>query len=90
MANKKWLVISYCCIFLSIYFLFIGYSTISSYAIKTYNIDIPQTISMNATSSAMSSMSGSWAGGLLFIGVVAIVLFIITGLIGREAMGNAI
>lgn len=88
MANKKWLVISYCCIFLSIYFLFIGYSAISSYAITNYNIDMPQTIAMNSTVSAIGSVS-SWSGTLLSVGIVTIVLFIIFLLIGRNAMGSA-
>ena len=89
MANKKWLVISYCCIFLSIYFLFIGYSAISSYANNNYNVTLPQTTAMNATSSAMSSVS-SFGGILLVIGVLAIILFIIFNVVGMRAMGNAI
>lgn len=89
MANKKWLVISYCCIFLSIYFLFIGYSTISSYVIKNYNIEMPQTVAMNATSSATSSIL-SWGGTGLTVGVVSIVLFIILQIIGSRAMASAI
>lgn len=89
MANKKWLVVSYCCIFLSIYFLFIGYSLISSSINTDYNINLPQTIAMNSTTSAISSM-GSWGGSLLTVGVIVIVLCIIFFLIGQRAMGMAI
>ena len=88
MANKKWLVISYCCIFLSIYFLFIGYSAISSYVTINYNVEMPQTIAMNSTTSAITSIS-SWSGMLLSVGIVTIILFIIFLLIGRSAMGSA-
>jgi hypothetical protein len=89
MANKKWLVISYCCIFLSVYFLFIGYSAISSYLNTNYELSIPQTISMNATSSAISSLS-SWNGSLLIVGISTIILFVILYLFGHRAMGCAI
>jgi hypothetical protein len=89
MANKKWLVISYCCIFLSIYFLFIGYSAISSYVITNYKINVPQTISMNSTASAISSVS-SWSGTLLSVGILTIILFIILYFLGHRAMGCAI
>ena len=89
MADKKWLAISYCCIFISIYFLFIGYSAFSGFLKQEFNINTPQTISVNATTSAISSVS-SWSGILLVVGIMAIILVILFNLIGFRAMGNAI
>ena len=89
MADKKWLAISYCCIFISIYFLFIGYSAISGFLKQEFNVDTPQTVSVNATTSAISSVS-SWSGTLLIVGSIAIILVILFNLIGFRAMGNAV
>lgn len=89
MANKKWLIISYCCIFLSIYFLFIGYSLISSAVNKEYKINLPQTIAMNSTTSAISSIP-SFSNNLLFVGISVVVVCIILFLLGNRAMGMAI
>ena len=89
MADKKWLAISYCCIFISIYFLFIGYSAFSGFLKQEFNINTPQTVSVNATTSAISSVS-SWGGILLVVGIVAVILVILFNLIGFRAMGNAV
>lgn len=89
MADKKWLAISYCCIFISIYFLFIGYSSISGFLKQEFNVDTPQTISVNATTSAISSFS-SWGGSLLVVGILAVILVILFNLIGFRAMSNAV
>ena len=89
MADKKWLAISYCCIFMSIYFLFIGYSAFSGFLKQEFNINTPQTVSVNATTSAISSVS-SWGGILLVVGIVAVILVILFNLIGFRAMGNAV
>jgi len=89
MADKKWLAISYCCIFISIYFLFIGYSAFSGFLKQEFNIDTPQTVSINATTSAISSFS-SWSGTLLVVGIIAIILVILFNLVGLRAMGNAL
>lgn len=89
MADKKWLAISYCCIFISIYFLFIGYSAFSGFLKQEFNVDTPQTTSINATTSAITSVS-SWSGMLLLVGIIAVILVILFNLIGFRAMGSAI
>lgn len=89
MADKKWLAISYCCIFISIYFLFIGYSAFSGFLKQEFNMDTPQTASVNATTSAISSVS-SWSGTLLIVGIIAVILVILFNLIGFRAMSSAI
>jgi hypothetical protein len=87
--KKKLIAISYCCIFLSIYFLFIAYASFSPLISESLSIEMPTTITVNATSSAISSFS-SFTGGLWGIGIIAFILMIIMYIISHQAMGAAL
>jgi hypothetical protein len=88
MANKKWLAISYGFIFLSVYFLFISYASIFSFVRDQFDHELPQTIAVNSTASAIGSIS-SWGGIALVVLLVAVVLVIIFILSGIRSMGMA-
>jgi len=88
MADKKWVAISYCFAFLSVYLLFISYSAFSGYVEQEFNKEMPKTKTINNTTSAMSSMT-SWSGMLAVIAIVAVVLVIITVINSFGSMGKA-
>jgi len=89
MADKKWVAVSYCCIFISIYFLFISYAALSAYTKTEYNYNLPSTVALNATTSAISSYS-PYSGIGLLVCIVTILLFIIFSIFGQRAMNAAI
>jgi len=89
MANRKWLAISYGFIFLSIYFLFISYASIFSFVREQFDYELPQTVAVNSTATAMSSMT-SWTGMVVVIFIVAIVLGVLFLVLGSRAMGAAV
>lgn len=90
MVNKKLLAMSYCFIFISIYFMTIVYASLSLYFEKEYKINLPQTTTSNSTITALSSFS-SWSSIPIFliiiVGIGIVLFFIITG--GR-AMAQAV
>ena len=89
MAIKKLVAISYCLIFLALYFCSIAYALLSTSINDAYEIALPQTIAMNATSTAISSIS-SWGGVLVIIGIVALIITILSIITGSRAMSSAI
>jgi hypothetical protein len=88
MAIKKYVAISYCFAFLSVYFCSMAYAMLSESINKSYNIDLPQTIVMNDTISAISSVS-SWGGILITVGIIALILTILSVVLSSKAMGAA-
>jgi hypothetical protein len=90
MEDKKSLIaISYGCIFLGIYFLFIAYASLSPLISSSLNVEVPTTIAVNATTSAIGSLP-SFTGGFMGVGIIALVLAIIMYFYGRFAMGAAL
>lgn len=89
MAIKKYVAISYCFIFIAIYLSSIAYALLSSSVNKIYDLNLPQTAAMNATSSAINSLS---PGGeiLITIGIVVLLLTIISIVMGCRAMQTAV
>lgn len=80
MVDKKLVVISYCCIFLFIFFCAVGYIIIPTYLNKAFHksIDLPKTEVMNSATSAMSAIpTGNlfWLMLLVIVAIVALFLF---------------
>lgn len=90
MAIKKYVVISYCFAFLSVYLGSIAYALLGTSVNESLNEELlPQTTAMNSTTMAISSFS-SWEGTLLTVGIVVAVLMVISFIISSRAMGMAI
>lgn len=89
MAIKKYVAISYCFAFLSVYFSSIAYALLSESINRNYSINLPQTTAMNATITAISSFS-PWSGTLISIGIMVLIISIIFILISSKAMSSAI
>ncbi len=88
MAIKKFVAISYCFAFLSVYFCSIAYASFSESLNKFYDTDLPQTQMMNNTTSAISSFS-SWSGTLSVAGILALIITLFFILQSIRAMGSA-
>ena len=88
MAIKKWVVISYCFIFLAIYFCNFAYAFLSTSINEKYNTNLPQTETMNATTSAVSSFS-SWQGIGFTVGIAALLIVITFIILGTRSMEAA-
>ena len=89
MAIKKLVAISYCFIFLAMYFCSIAYALLSTSINNAYDTALPQTTAMNATATAISSFS-SWSGTLVVLGIVVLIITILLIITGSRAMGEAI
>lgn len=89
MAIRKYVAISYCFAFLCVYLSGIAYALLSESINKTYDMALPQTTAMNMTATAMASLP-SWSGGIISIGIVALVLAILFFIISSKSMGVAI
>ena len=89
MAIKKYVAISYCFAFLFVYFSSIAYGLLSTSINENFNTQLPQTATMNATSSAISSFS-SWGGTLVTVGIATLIIAIILIIISSRTMGMAI
>ena len=87
--KKKLIAISYCCIFLGIYFMFIAYASFSPLISESLSVEMPTTMTVNMTSSAISSLP-SFTGGLMGVGIAAFILMIIMYIISHQAMGAAL
>jgi hypothetical protein len=87
--KKKLIALSYCCIFLGIYFMFIAYASFSPLISESLSVEMPTTITVNATTSAISSLP-SFTGGLMGVGIAAFILMIIMYIISHQAMGAAL
>jgi hypothetical protein len=89
MVNKTWVAISCGCAFLSVYFMYIVYAIFSTKVNTHYDKAVmPQSIAMNSTTSAISSMS-SWSGLLVTIAIVALILVIFFIISATRSMGIA-
>ena len=90
MVSQKWVAISYCCAFLSIFFVYLAYSVIAVSINQTSVKEVlPQAEVMNATSSALYSVS-SWTSIPLSIIMLIILLIIIFLIINSvRSMGMA-
>lgn len=89
MAIKRLVVISYCFAFLFVYFSSLAYAFLSTSMNKVYNTSLPQTIAMNATSSAITSFS-SWNGTLVVVGIAGLIVAILSIIISSRTMSSAI
>lgn len=89
MAIKKYVAISYCFAFLFVYFISMAYALISKSINHTYDLNLPQTMAMNSTVTAISSFS-SWSGTIIVVGIVGLVLAIVSFIISSRAMSAAI
>ena len=89
MAIQKFVAISYCFAFLSVYLGSIAYALISGFINKSYNVKLPQTTAMNSTVSAVSSFS-SWSGTLITIGMITLIITILFIIFSTRAMSSAI
>jgi len=89
MANKKWLAVSYCCVFISVYLLFICYSSFSGYLSQEWEIDTPQTTTINSTTNAISSVS-SWSGIFMVVGLITLILVVFFVIMSVRSMGMAV
>ena len=90
MAIKKYVAISYCFAFLSVYFCSMAYALLSTSINNSFEEDVlPQTVAMNSTVSAISSMS-NWSGLLVTVGFVALILTILFIIFSSKAMGAAL
>lgn len=89
MAIKKYVIISYCFAFLFVYFSSMAYAFLSTSINMEYHTTLPQTVVMNATSSALSSFS-SWNGTLIFVGIIVLIIALVCIIMGSRAMGMAI
>jgi hypothetical protein len=81
MVNKKLVVISYCCIFLFIYFCAIAYAIVPTYLNKSFNtnIELPKSEAIFSATSAVASLNTSTLFWLAVIAVICIVVFFIMG-----------
>lgn len=81
MVNKKLIVISYCCIFLFIYFSAMAYAIIPTYLNKAYhsNIQLPKSQIINNTTTAVASINTSTLLWLVVIVIIGIIVFFIFG-----------
>jgi len=90
MVNKKWLVISYFCIFLSIYLLSIVYTLFAFYLQKEYFIEAPRTETMNSTISTISQIPSFTSPIVIITIIISIIIIFCLLLNSFRAMGNAI
>ena len=91
MAIKKYVAISYCFAFLFVYFSSIAYALLStSINIISNKTMLPQTIAMNATSSALSSFTGGVSSVFMIIGLAVLVIALIFIINSIRSMGQAI
>jgi len=89
MAIKKYVAISYCFAFMSVYFSSIAYALLSTSVNNQFEAKmLPQTMAMNATASAVSSFS-SWGGTLVTLGVIALLVVVLFIVFSSRAMGAA-
>jgi len=81
MVNKKLVVISYCCIFLFIYFCAIAYAVVPTYMNKAFNsnIDLPKSESMTFATNAASSINTSTLGWFVVIVIIIIIILFTMG-----------
>jgi len=89
MAIKKYVAISYCFAFLFVYFSSIAYALLSTQINTSFDVILPQTTAMNATSSAILSFS-SWSGSLGLIGIIVLIIAVLFIIISTRSMGAAI
>lgn len=90
MVNKKWVAIAYCCIFISIYFLNLAYATSTFILLKNFQIETPQTYSLNSTNTGYGVMSmGGGEGTIIFIFIAALISVIIFFMLSHRAMAEA-
>lgn len=80
MVNKKLVVISYCCIFLFIFFCAIAYAIIPTYLNKAFDskIDLPKSEAMITANSAVSAIPTSnlfWLVLLVVVGIIVLFIF---------------
>lgn len=81
MVNKKLIVISYCCIFLFIYFCAIAYAIIPAYLNKAFhsNINLPKSQATDSAITAVSSIPNSTVFWMMFFVVLIIVVLLTMG-----------
>lgn len=89
MAEKKAVAISYCFIFLSVYFLFIAYCSLTPTWEDLTDSKMPKTQTTNSTTHAINSLS-SWSGTLVVVGIICFILTIILYFFGARSMASAI
>jgi len=87
-VDKKWLAISYGCILLAIYFLFIAYCSISPSLIPEKESSNNYVVG-NFTS-GISEFSSSMSIPIGAIAIIALVFFLTFILLGTRAMGAAL
>lgn len=90
MVNKKLLAMSYCFIFISIYFMTIVYASLSLYFEEEYEINLPQTTASNSTIIALSSFSNWSSIPIILIIAVAIIIVLFFIISGGRAMNGAV
>jgi len=89
MVNKKWLGISFCCSFITVYLINLAYASSVFFLNEEYDKEIPMTTTMNQTVAALSSFS-SGSGLFLVISGVAILLIILLIIGSFKSMSAAI
>jgi len=89
MADKRKVAIAYIFAFVSVFFFFLGYTFLSGYVNNKANEEIlPQAQAMNATISALSSIS-NWAEIILVLTIATIVIAVILSTMSSFAMRSA-
>ena len=94
MVNQKEVAKSFCLFFISIYILYLLYSTVGGYINTTLSSEIvPSTVAMNAITNAtmaLSDFSGmSWFVIVIIVGGASVIISFIFLLFGSRSMGAA-
>lgn len=94
MAIQKYVAISYCFAFLSVYLGALAYTFISEGINISSKANLPQITTMNASLSAVSSLSDlsgiSYIALLAIVGIVTVIILLIAIIISTRAMASAV
>jgi len=90
MADKKFVVLSYICAFVSVYFFFLAYTFFSAYLNETKEeVMLPQSAAMNSTITAISSLP-NWTDIAIMLSIATIMLGVVFSVFSSFAMKRAL